>query len=176
MRNIIVKKIKFFATEKGWGGNTCSSYYAVRINHFTHKVEWEDLGGAAPSFQAFLSFCLSDKDMAKEIKWALTEYRRKYPVFLRESFRDISLYVSKAQHEWAFDIAQTRVLSLHISNFGRMNRGIPDFFIGDFVDILGHFNPDFLSRIGNVKKYYKYLKPNYPGKQIDSICGTRGTL
>ena len=75
MREEVIKKIKL-DSENYWCDNN-GSYYAVRINHSNHTIEFEDLGGASPDWNAFKNFCLSDKDMVKELKWALTEYKRK---------------------------------------------------------------------------------------------------
>ena len=96
MRKTVIKKIRF----------DYGSYFMVKIDHEYHTIEFESLGGASPNWDSFKNFCLSDRDIVKELKWALTGYRRKYPIYIGEregmsGCYDITLYISKAAHEWA---------------------------------------------------------------------------
>ena len=178
MREEVIKKIKL-DSENYWCDNN-GSYYAVRINHSNHTIEFEDLGGASPDWNAFKNFCLSDKDMVKELKWALTEYTRKYPVFIKErngmsGCYDITLYISKATHEWAEELAGKKVLNVHISCADKLNEGIPDMFAGDLLEILYFMKNDIICNIGKEKRqYYKYMKlrKNPQVERISSVCGS----
>lgn len=179
MREEVVKKIKFDSGEF-WCDNK-GSYYVVKINHWYHTIEFESLGGASPDWNAFKNFCLSDKDMVKEVKWALKEYRRKYPIFIKDregmsGCYDISLYVSKAYHEWAEEIGAKKVLNLHISCADKLNEGIPDMFVGDLLEILYYMNNNIICNLGKEKRHcYKYvrLKRNSQMERVNSICGSR---
>lgn len=162
MRSSVIKKVKFDSSE--YWVNSGSSYYLVKIDHVNHTIEWESLGGAAPDWDSFLNFCLSDRDMRFELEWAMKEYKRKYPAFIgeREGMSgcwDISLYVSKARHEWAEEIAAKKVLSLHISCAGKMNEGIPDMFVGDLLEIMCYIHKKYeLDRKLFKRNLYTYSK------------------
>ena len=172
MRGIVIKKIQFD------NNHGTKSYYLVMIDHFNHKIEFEDLGGAAPSWDAVHNFFLVDKDMQKEIHWALTKYKRKFPISFEEregmsGCRDISLCVHiKATHNWAEKyVPYEEVLRLHISCAGKLNEGIPDMFAGDLLELLVYTTTgDDLWK--KTKKLYKYLKPRtYNIQTMNSSCG-----
>ena len=118
--------------------------------------------------------------MVKELKWALTDYKRKYPVFIKDrdgmsGCYDITLYISKSAHEWAEELASKKVLNIHISCADKLNEGIPDMFAGDLLEILYFMNNDIICNIGKEKRqYYKYMKlrKNPQVERISSVCGS----
>lgn len=177
MREEVIKKIKFDSSE--YWINNGNSYYAVKINHINHTIEFEFLGGGAPDWIAFYNFCVIDRDVVKELKWALTEYKRKYPVFIKDregmsGCKDITLYISKARHEWAETMNIKKVLHLHISCASKLNEGIPDMFSGDLLEILYHIDNNIIKYLGKGKRiFYKYVRKNgHQIERINSICGS----
>ena len=174
MRSMVIKKVKFDSAPF-WCDNR-GSYYLIMIDHDRHMIEFESCGGASPNWDSLVSFCVTDKDVQKELNWAAKEYSRKYPISFNEregmsGCRDISLFVLDGvpQHSWATNyVRPVQVLRLHISCAGKMNEGIPDMFAGDLLDILVYSN---VKATG--KRLYRYLKPQrFNNVEIsDSACG-----
>ena len=118
--------------------------------------------------------------MVAELRWALTEYERLYPIFIKDrqgmsGCYDIELLISKCSHSWAKDYSRKeRVLSLHISCADKMNEGIPDMFSGDLLEILHFMDNDVIYKIKSRKgRLYSYPKRGSKAiEEVASICGS----
>ena len=192
-RKMVIKKVRFDSYAI-WNDNR-GSYYLVMVDHENHQIEFESLGGSAPNVDAFYNFCMSDKDIRKELLWAMTEYKRTYPFYFTyragsSGCEDVSMFVSKGKHRWSCSTGRNseKIFNLHISSCSKLNEGIPDFFSGDLCELLrwmydseddlDETSFEFYREVKNKKikrceyKYMKYkhhfIHPQNP------ICGWAG--
>lgn len=141
MRTNVTKVVKMFENIQTWSGGK-NPVVMVNINHESHMIGFEFLGGSDPTFNSIINLCCCDKDILMELRWALKQYKRTYPCFFKtyrgvSGCEDIQFFFAKVNHDWACQWKKNwvSVFKIHISMYGKVSE-IPDMFAADLLELL----------------------------------------
>lgn len=182
-RNEVIKLVKIDAGQQSWNGNN-GCKIMVKVDHNRHTVDFCQVSESLPDFDNWMSFVLSDKDIQKELLWAMTQYKRVNPIFWdnylgMSGCRDICLKYAQIPVEkaWACGYKKTHKVAfkLHITCFGKME-DIPCFFSGDLAELVEAYlenEPTDLLAHNCVHINNLYAMGNYPNS---GMAETRNTI
>ena len=186
MRKLVVKKLALDSLDQDFRINSrgTTTMFLV-VNHEKHTVEMRIQSGPYPHFVSVFNVLLYDKDVLKELHWAATSYKRKYPAHVlstecKKFSHTYRLYVNDrgvSDALYNMGLCCKCVASLHISCEDTVD-SIPEIFSGDLLDILAAFidasNSEALSEllIGTTRELFTYL----PFRAYKNFCHHTNTV
>lgn len=155
MRKDVIKLVEFNRNSKFFGryaGENLSTpaKYLFRINHENHMVYMNVVNGSSsPTIWNVIQFLFLDRDVQKELIWAMAKFERKNTLCYSirrgvSGCKDLDVFYSRGYcgDGWIFNHYKNRktVLSLHLSCFNKINeQNNLEIFSGDLLDILNIF-------------------------------------